>query len=59
VAESPRGVTSHYTTEQLLEFRAVTVIDKLNWLEEAKELLSKALTPERLEAMQRFRRGEL
>jgi len=54
-----RGVMHHYSSDQLVEFRAISVVDKLTWLEEMKELLSKALTPQRLEALQRFRRGDL
>jgi hypothetical protein len=54
-----RGVAHHYSTEQLLEFRDVAAVDKLTWLEEMKELLTKALSPERIALLERFRRGDL
>jgi hypothetical protein len=48
-----RGVTHVYTTEQLLAFRAVPAADKLRWLESMRRLLEKALTPAKLEIMNR------
>jgi hypothetical protein len=59
MAEPTKGVSHHYTLEQLVAFRDIPAADKLAWLEEMKQLLERALTPERLEALQRFRRGEL
>jgi hypothetical protein len=54
-----RGVAHHYTLEQLQAFRAISPADKLRWLGEMKDLLEKTLSPERLEILQRFRRGDL
>jgi hypothetical protein len=54
-----KGVTHHYTIEQLRAFRDTPAIDKLRWLESMRRFLEKSLTPERIEIMQRFRRGEL
>ena len=59
--ESPprRGVRRHYTLEQLRAFRDVPALEKLRWLESMRRLLERSLTPEKLEILQRFRRGEL
>jgi hypothetical protein len=54
-----RGVRRSYTTEQLLAFQAVPADEKLRWLESMRQLLERALTPEKLALMQRFRRGDL
>ena len=54
-----RGVVHRYPIEKLREFRAVPAEEKLRWLEEMRCFLERALTPEKLDAMQRFRRGEL
>lgn len=54
-----RGVTHAYTIEQLRSFRAVPAEDKLRWLEAMRSFLERSLTPEKLEIMERFRRGEL
>jgi hypothetical protein len=54
-----RGFTHAYTLEQLRAFRAVPAADKLRWLESMRRFLQRALTPEKIEIMQRFRRGEL
>lgn len=59
VAESRKGVTYVYTIEQLREFRDVPAVTKLQWLESMRRLLERALSPEKLAAMARFRRGEL
>ena len=48
-----------YSIEKLREFRAVPAEEKLRWLEEMRRFLEKTLTPEQLEVMQRFRRGDL
>jgi len=53
------GVRHVYTIEQLRAFRAVPAEEKLRWLESMRRLLERALTAEKLEIMQRFRRGEL
>jgi hypothetical protein len=54
-----RGVRHVYTDEQLRAFGAVPAEEKLRWLESMRQLLERALTPEKLELMQRFRRGDL
>lgn len=54
-----RGYSHAYTIEQLRAFRDVPAEDKLRWLESMRRFLERSLTPERLEIMQRFRRGEL
>ena len=54
-----RGVTHAYTIEQLRAFRDVPAEEKLRWLESMRRFLERSLTPEKLEIMQRFRRGEL
>jgi hypothetical protein len=59
VAEPTKGVVHAFTTEQLRAFRDVPAIAKLEWLESMRRFLERALTPEKLEAMARFRRGEL
>lgn len=59
MAETPKGVVHVFTTEQLLAFRDVPALAKLEWLESMRRFLERALTPERLEAMAKFRRGEL
>lgn len=54
-----RGFSHCYTIEQLRAFRDVPAIEKLRWLEAMRRFLEATLTPEKLEIMQRFRRGEL
>jgi hypothetical protein len=54
-----RGYSHAYTIEQLRAFRDVSAAHKLEWLESMRRLLERSLTPEKLEIMQRFRRGEL
>ena len=54
-----RGYKHAYSIEQLRAFRDVPAADKLRWLEDMRRFLEKALTPEKLEIMQRFRRGDL
>ena len=54
-----RGYTHAYTIEQLRAFRAVPAEEKLRWLESMRRFLERSLTPEKLEIMQRFRRGDL
>ena len=54
-----RGYSHAYTIEQLRAFRDVPAEDKLRWLEAMRRFLERSLTPERLEIMQRFRRGDL
>lgn len=53
------GYTHTFTIEQLRTFRDVAAIEKLRWLESMRQFLEKSLTPEKLEIMMRFRRGEL
>ncbi len=61
VADLPqkRGIAHVYSLEQLRAFRDVPAEDKLRWLEAMRRLLERALTPEKLEIMNRFRRGDL
>ncbi len=54
-----RGYTHAFTIDQLRTFRDVPAIEKLRWLESMRRFLEKSLTPEKLEIMLRFRRGEL
>jgi len=57
---APRKGYSHaYTIEQLRSFRDVPAADKLRWLEGMRRFLERSLTPEKVEIMLRFRRGEL
>lgn len=53
------GYTHTFTLEQLRAFRDVAAIEKLRWLESMRQFLEKSLTPQKLEIMMRFRRGEL
>jgi hypothetical protein len=61
VAESPpkRGYTHAYSIEQLRAFRDVPAADKLRWLEHMRRFLEKSLSADKIEIMQRFRRGDL
>lgn len=54
-----RGFSHAYSIEQLRAFRDVPAVDKLRWLESMRRFLERSLTPEKLEIMQRFRRGDL
>ncbi len=54
-----KGVYHAYPTEKLIAFRDVPAHYKLEWLEEMRQLLSVALSPERRAIMERFRRGEI
>jgi len=54
-----RGYTHAYTLEQLRTFRDVPAVEKLRWLESMRQFLERSLTPERLETMRRFRRGDI
>ena len=54
-----RGYTHAYSIEQLRAFRDISAEDKLRWLESMRRFLERSLTPEKLEIMQRFRRGDL
>ena len=55
----PKGYAHAYTIEQLRAFRDVPAEAKLRWLEGMRRFLERSLTPEKLEIMRRFRRGEL
>lgn len=57
--ERRTGYKHAYTIEQLRAFRDVSAEDKLRWLEGMRRFLERALTPEKLEIMRRFRRSEL
>ena len=54
-----RGIVHAYSLEQLRAFRDIPAEDKLRWLEGMRRFLERALTPEKLEIMKRFRRGDL
>jgi hypothetical protein len=54
-----RGVVHAYSLEQLRAFRDVPAEDKLRWLERMRSFLARSLTPEKIEIMNRFRRGDL
>ena len=54
-----RGVVHAYSIEQLRAFRDVPAEQKLRWLEGMRRFLARSLTPEKIEIMQRFRRGDL
>ncbi len=54
-----RGFSHAYSMEQLRAFRDVPAEDKLRWLEGMRRFLERSLTPEKLQIMQRFRRGDL
>lgn len=56
---SGKGFRHAYTIEQLRAFRDVPAADKLRWLEQMRRFLERSLTPEKIEIMNRFRRGEL
>lgn len=53
------GYSHAYTIEQLRAFRDVPAVEKLRWLEALRQFVECSLTPEKLEIMARFRRGEL
>ena len=54
-----KGIVHCYTIEQLRAFRDTPAVEKLRWLEAMRRFLERSLTPERIEIMQRFRRGDL
>lgn len=54
-----KGIVHCYTIEQLRVFRDTPAVEKLRWLEAMRRFLERSLTPERIEIMQRFRRGDL
>ncbi len=58
--ETPlRGVAHHHTDEELRAYHALTPDQKLRWLEEAWQLTTRFLPPERREIHRRLRAGEL
>ncbi|MEJ7599859.1 MAG: hypothetical protein WKG01_18280 [Kofleriaceae bacterium] len=58
-ATRKRGYSHAYSIEQLRAFRDVPAEDKLRWLEGMRRFLERSLTPEKIEIMHRFRRGDL
>jgi len=54
-----KGYWYEVTDEQLLWWRSVPTLDKLRWLDEAREFLWSAMTPQAKEAMRRFREGSI
>lgn len=53
------GYTHVYSIEQLRAFRDIPAAEKLRWLEQMRQFLERSLTPEKIEVMRRFRRGDL
>ncbi len=53
------GFSFHVTDEQIAEYRKLPLEERLRWLEEAQEFIYKALSKEKWEIMQKFRRGEI
>lgn len=53
------GFSYVVTDEQIRAWKALPAKDKLDWLEQANQFINKALTPERRQIMERFRRGEI
>ena len=54
-----KGYWYEVSDEQLLWWRSVPTLDKLRWLDEAREFLWSAMTPQAKEAMRRFREGSI
>jgi hypothetical protein len=54
-----RGFAHHHTDEELATYRRLTPEQKLRWLHDAWSLTRDALPPERREAWQKLRAGEI
>jgi hypothetical protein len=55
----PRGGFGYYVTdEQLQAYGRLTLLERLQWLDEARRFLLLALTPEARERQERLRRGQ-
>lgn len=53
------GFAHHHTREQLRAYQKLSAEEKLAWLYAAWQLTVDFLPPEKLDAYQRFRRGEI
>lgn len=54
-----RGYTHVHTDEELRRFRALSVEEKLEWLESMRSFLARFHGPKQREIMNRFRRGDI
>lgn len=55
----PQGGFSYWVSdEQLHAFQALSMIDRLRWVEAARQFTLAGQTPETRERMERLRRGE-
>ena len=54
-----KGFNHYHTDEELLRYSKISPEDKLRWLQQAWEFTSRYLPPEKLEAYQKMRRGEI
>lgn len=52
------GFSYWVSDEQLRAFQALSMIDRLRWVEAARQFTLAAQTPETRERMERLRRGE-
>lgn len=53
------GYSYHVTDDQIENYRKLPPEERLRWLEEAQEFMYKALSKEKWEILQKFRRGEI
>ena len=53
------GFSYHVTDEQVEEYSKLPPEERLRWLEEAQEFIFKALSKEKWELLQKFRRGDI
>jgi hypothetical protein len=53
------GVYHHHSDEELVRFRSLSPLEKLEWLEAMRRFLLRFQPAEQREIMNRFRRGEL
>ena len=54
-----KGFSYSVTKEQIEAYRKLPIEERLRWLEEAHEFLSKVLQKEQWETIEKFRRGDL
>jgi len=60
ICKKPHGGFSyHVTDEQIEAYRKLPPEERLRWLEEAQEFIYKALSKEKWEILQKFRRGDI
>jgi len=53
------GFSYHVTDEQIEEYSKLPPEERLRWLEEAQEFMFTALSKEKWELLQKFRRGDI